>query len=104
MLEQAIQNDFSGGVAILTGGGISAVNSTIGNLTANSLAGNQAGQWGGAIALKNTTATIMGNTFTDNLITAEPGAAGSALYAAGGAVVGAASNVYFPVTGGFLIE
>lgn len=98
------QNTFTDGVAVLRGGGLDAVNSTLGTVTANRLLTNQAGQSGAAIALRNSTATIKGNMFTDNLISNDPGAAASALFAVGGAVTGAESNVYVPVKGGFLIE
>lgn len=104
MLEGSIAlNNFTDCVANLNGGGIDAVNSTLGNVTENGLSGNRAGQWGAAIALKNTVASIMGNAFTDNLINDEPGTPGTALYAVGGAVVGADSNVYTPVKGAFLV-
>lgn len=81
-----------------------AVNSTLSDVTANIFLGNQAGQSGGGLALNDSTATVKGNSFTDNLISKYPEAAGRALIATGGSVTGAESNVYIPVKGGFIVQ
>lgn len=103
-VQQGTSNTFTACVAALGGGAIGAVNSSLGNITANVFLSNQAGEHGGAVALSNTNATIQGNTFTQNVISSNANAADSAIFSTGGKVTNAAGNVYVPTQGGYQVQ